>query len=839
MPLLLSFRLARRELRNGLKGFRIFLLCLALGVAAIATVGNLSQALIAGLTSDASKLLGGDIEIRLSHRSWNEAQAEYVRARAQVSEMVGFRTMARTIPDREQSLVEMKAVDGVYPIYGELTLKSGQLLPDALAKKDGYWGTVVESNLLGRLNLAVGDLIQIGDLNLQVRDEILKEPDRSTSGFTLGPRVMIALAAVSETGLVREGSQIHYFYRLRLSDGASLPVWIKDLNEAFPNAGWRVRDVRNGTPGLKRFIDRMRLFLTLVGLTALLVGGLGIANGVKSYLDGKISSIAIYKCVGAPANLVFLTYLWQVLIIAIVGIILGLVVGGALPPMLSGLAARYLPFDAALGVFPEPLILAAFYGILTTLAFALWPLAQARETPPSMLFRSLTSGISGRPRLPFVIATGLAVAALAALAIFTASEQRFAIIFVIGAAIAFAIFYLAGKAVMWLAKSLPRVNRPGLRLALANLHRPGAATISVTLSFGLGLSVLVTVMAIRANFEYLVSEQVPEQAPAFFFLDILPDQIDGFSDLAKSVPGVHQVAHTATLRGRIARINDIPAEKITPAPNVAWVLRGDRGLTYRRTPPKGSTIVEGDWWPNDYAGPPLLSMGYEAAQGLGVKIGDNITLNILGREITAEVSNFRRIDWSTFGINFILIFSPGILETAPHTFVATATADPEAEVALEKTVTGTYRNITAIRIRDALETVNRILDNIAVAVRATASVSLLAGTLVLAGAVAAGHRRRVYDAVVLKVLGATRRNIVGAYLLEYAILGLMVAILAAIVGTGSAYFIVTEFMGGRWYFPPATIATTMAICMSITITAGITATFAALGQKPAPLLRNE
>jgi putative ABC transport system permease protein len=346
-------------------------------------------------------------------------------------------------------------------------------------------------------------------------------------------------------------------------------------------------------------------------------------------------------------------------------------------------------------------------------------------------------------------------------------------------------------------------------------------------------------MAIRANFEYLVAEQVPDQAPAYFFLDILPDQIEGFTAEAKSVEGVGEVAHTASLRGRIVSINDVPAEKITPAPNVAWVLRGDRGLTYRRMPPEGSAIVEGTWWPDDYSGPPLISMGLEAAKGLGVEVGDHMTLNILGREITAEVSNLRRIDWSSFGINFVLIFSPGLLESAPHTFIATATADVNAELALEKAVTGKYRNVTAIRVRDALETVNSILENISVAVRATASVSLLAGTLVLAGAVAAGHRRRVYDAVVLKVLGATRADIIGAYLLEYLILGLIVAILAAVVGTLSAYFIVTEFMGGRWYFPPGTIAATMAICMSITVSAGIIATFAVLGQKPAPLLRNE
>ncbi len=837
MPL--SLRLARRELRAGIRGFRIFLLCLILGVAAIATVGNLSQALIEGLTADASRLLGGDVELRRTHRPWAPEQAAWVKQRSTVAELIELRTMARRPDGAEQSLVELKGVDSAYPLYGRIELADEGELKTALEKREGAWGAVVEPTLLRRLNLKVGDFLKVGDLQFRIAAEMAREPDRSTNGFTLGPRVMVALAAMRDTGLIQEGSLVRYLYRLRLPAGSNVETWIDELNTAFPKAGWRIRDVRNGTPGLKRFINRMRLFLTLVGLTALLVGGLGIANGVKSYLDGKIASIAIYKCVGAPANLVFLTYLWQVLITAAFGIAIGLAVGAALPVLLSDLASRYLPFEARLGIFPAPLVLASIYGVLTTLTFALWPLAQARETPPGSLFRNLTNAMTARPRLPYILATVVAVAALAGTAVLAAEEQRFAMIFVAGAAIAFFAFYLAGRAIVALTRMLPRLRRPGLRLAIANLHRPGAATVSVALSFGLGLSVLVTVMAIRANIEYLVAEQVPEQAPAYFFLDILPDQAAEFETLARGIDGVHKVERAPSLRGRIVKIKETPAEQVTPAPDVAWVLRGDRGLTYAARKPAGATVIAGAWWPADYKGPPLLSMDFRAAQGLGVGIGDDITINVLGREITAKIANLRRIDWSTFNINFVLLFSPGALEAAPHTFIATATADPEAELKLERAVSAKFPNITAIRIRDALETVNQILDNIAVAVRATASVSLLAGTLVLAGAIAAGHRRRVYDAVILKVLGATRGNIIAAYLLEYGILGLIVAILAAIIGTAAAYFVVTEFMGGRWHFPPATILTTMAICMAITIAAGLIATFAALSQKPAPLLRNE
>jgi len=498
-----------------------------------------------------------------------------------------------------------------------------------------------------------------------------------------------------------------------------------------------------------------------------------------------------------------------------------------------------LPFQVRFDLHPLPLLLAAAYGFLTALAFAIWPLARAQGVPAGALFRDLAAPMAVRPPWRYIAMSVLAFAVLAGLAILTAEERRFAIWFVCGAAAAMGAFLAAGLGIVDLARRLPRPRRSILRLALANLYRPGAATVPVVQSFGLGLSVLVAVIGVEGNMNLQVTERLPERAPAFFFIDILPEQAEKFEALAKAIRGVGEVQRVPAMRGRVVKINGVDASKATMSPDVAWIVRGDRGLTYADVPPPDAHIVAGEWWPADYSGPPLISFDAAVAKGMGIGIGDSLTVNVLGREIEARIANLRRIDWSTLGINFVIVFAPGALEGAPHTFIATAKADKAAELPLQIAVTDAYPNITAIRIREALEAVNQILRSIGIAVRSTAAVTLAAGVLVLAGAIAATHRRRVYDAVVLKVLGATRGRVLATYFLEYSLLGLITAVLAAGVGTVAAYAVVAQIMGMPWYWLPNGVLMTTVICLLITIGAGMLGTWLALSQKPAPLLRNE
>jgi putative ABC transport system permease protein len=835
----LAARLARRELRGGIRGFRIFLACLTLGVVAIAAVGSISAAVVAGLERDAQAILGGDVTLRLLHRSATPAQRAWLSERAaRLSESVEMRAMARAIDGTRRQLVELKAVDDVYPLYGALEVEPSLSRGALFGRRDGVPGAAIERALAIRLDLKPGDRIQIGDGTFEVRAVIVREPDRGVSAIDFGPRVMIASAALADTQLIQPGSLVAYHYRLRLPPGVATAGLIAALRRDLPDVGWRIRDFHQATPGIDRFVQRITLFLTLVGLTALLVGGVGVGNAVRSYLESKTATIATLKCVGARGALVFRSYFLLVIALAGLGVAIGLVAGAFAPWLAERGLGQLVPVPIAVAVYPAPLVAAGLFGMLTAIAFSLWPLARAREVQAASLFRDVVAPTRRRPRARYLGALALALAALAALAVTTAPDRALAGWFVLGAAASFLAFRLLAAGLIRLARAFGRPRQPRLRLALGNLQRPGAPTASVVLSLGLGLTVLVIVALIEGNLSRQVAERLPARAPSFFFIDIQPDQLAAFDALAKGFPGVTSVQEVPMLRGRITRLNGVPVERAAVAPESRWALDSDRGLTYAARPPAETRIVAGSWWPEDYAGPPLVSFDTRLATGMGLQVGDTMTINLLGREVDARIASLRDIDWSSLGLNFTMIFAPGLLEAAPHSHLAVAYAAEAAEEPLLRAVTDRFTNVSAIRVKDALAAINAILEAIGVAARITAGVTLLAGTLVLAGAMVAGHHRRVYDAVVLKVLGATRRDLIGAFLLEYGLLGLATAAIAGALGTLGAWLVVTRVMHAEWTFLPATIALVAALCGAITICFGLVGTWRALGQKAAPLLRN-
>jgi putative ABC transport system permease protein len=740
---------------------------------------------------------------------------------------------------RRQTLVELKGVDDAYPLFGKAVAKPEQSLETALAKRDGQWGALVDPSLARRLDLEPGDPLNLGEVTYTVRGELVREPDRAAQAFTFGPRVLVARDSLDATGLVQPGSLIYHHYRLDLPPGTDMQAWRDRLAEAFPDAGWRVNDLSNAAPGITRFVDRVTLFMTLVGLTALLVGGVGIANAVRAYLDGKIPTIATFKCVGAPARLVFLTYLAQVMALAALGIAVGLVLGAALPLIAGPILANYLNFDLAVGLYPAPLAIAALFGVLTTLAFALWPLARAQGIPAAALFRDVVAHRASRPPAWALAAIGGSGAALGALAVLNADERLFALGFVGGAVGALVAFRLAAAGVVALAKRLPRARTPGLRLAVANLHRPGAPTGSVVMSLGLGLTVLVAIALIEGNLSRQVTEQMPEDAPSYFFIDIQPDQLEPFQQRLSALDGVRDVDSVPMLRGRITRVNGTPVSELTIPEDVQWIFDGDRGITWAREVPSNSSVVRGQWWDAQHDGDQLVSIDKQLGAAMGLEPGETLTINLLGRNIQAEIANWREVNWEGLGINFVMVFSPGIVSQAPQSYLATAKAPPDQQAALESAVADNFPNISAIRVQDVLDRVSGLLSNIAMAVRATASITLLAGTLVLAGAVAAGHRRRIYDSVVLKVLGATRRNVVTAFLLEYGLLGLVTALVASVIGSAAAWVVMTRVMEGDFVLLPWAVVVTTVLATAVTLAFGYAGTDRALRQKAAPLLRNE
>ncbi|HZO45890.1 MAG TPA: FtsX-like permease family protein [Xanthobacteraceae bacterium] len=843
----IPLRFALRDLRGGLRGFYVFIACIALGVMAIAGVNSFASSLGDGLAREGRTILGGDVAFTLIHREADATERAFLDRAGRVSAAATMRAMARTT-EGGTALVEIKAVDGAYPLFGAARLEPAMPLADALAERDGVYGAAAEALLLARLDLKPGARITVGNATIEIRATLASEPDRlSAGGFGLGPRLMISPEALRATGLLQPGSQVRWHYRLRLADNdasdAAVQRTITAASAQLPDAGWEVRGRSNASPGLERNIERFTQYLTLVGLTALLVGGVGVANAIRGHLDRKRDTIATLKSLGATGGSVFVVYLTQVMTLAFIGAIPGLIVGAALPYLIAWGFGSILPLPLAPTLHPEDLALALVYGLLTALAFAIWPLGRAHDVSVSALFRDEVAPERRWPRRTYVVLTVAAVALLATLAVKLAYDQRVAAIFVVAAAGVFVSLRLVASLVMAAAKRVPRPRSTALRLAIANIHRPGALTPSIVMSLGLGLALLVTVIEVDGNLRRQFIAALPEQAPSFFFLDIQSADAERFDAFIREhAPGA-TLERVPMMRGRIVSANNVRAEDIRVPASQNWVLQSDRGITYSDTIPAGSRVTEGTWWPRDYSGPPLVSLERRVAGALGLKIGDNIVVNISGRNIEARVANLRTLDWQSLGINFAMVFAPASLRAAPHTFIATLTypgsgSTVAQETALLRAAADAFPAITTVRVREAVDSVGGLITNLVAALRGASGLTLLIAVLVLGGALAAGHRHRVYDAVVLKTVGATRGKLLAAYALEYLMLGVATAVFGVAAGTAAAAFVVSQVMNLPFTWLPGPDLTAAAGAILVTVALGLIGTFHALGQKPAPVLRS-
>jgi putative ABC transport system permease protein len=839
----LALRFALREMRGGLSGFFIFIACIALGVAAIGGVNSVARSIAAGVASQGQTLLGGDLRFELNQREADGRERAFLDGLGTVSHTVGMRSMARLTDGSDQALVEVKAVDAAYPLYGALTIAPALSRQDLFGERNDAFGAAAPDILFERLGLKVGGRVMLGSATIELRAVLTDEPDAISDGFGFAPRLMISQAAMAASGLVQPGSLVEHAYKVRLpigADEAAVRAAEEKANADFPQAGWSIRTRANAAPALSSNIERFSQFLTLVGLTALVVGGVGVANAVRAYLDGKRGVIATFKSLGASGGFVFTLYLTQILIIAAIGIAAGLLLGAAMPFAAAAALRSVIPVPAAGGFYPGALALAALFGLMVTLAFAILPLGRARDVPATALFREMGFESRGLPRFAYV-ATALGIAAaLAAIAVLVSDQRRIAAIFVAATIVSFLVLRAVAALVQWLARKSPRVSSTALRLAVGNIHRPGALTPSVVLSLGLGLTLLVTLALIDGNLRRQIGANLPARAPNFFFVDIQGSEVDDFSRLIAKEDPAGVLDKVPMLRGRIMALNGTPADKLDVAPEGAWVLKGDRGLTYAADKPANATLSEGAWWPANYSGEPLVSFAADEGKALGLKLGDTVTVNVLGRNVTAKVASFRRVEWETMNINFVMVFSPNTFAGAPHAWLATladrkATAADDARVL--NAVTKRFPTVTSVRVRDALDVVNRLIGQLGTAIRAAAGVALVASVLVLAGALAAGNRARIHDAVVLKTLGATRRTLMIAFVLEYALIGLATAAFALLAGGAAGWFVVATVMRLPAHFMPEVALITVVLALALTIGIGLAGTWRILGQKAAPVLR--
>ncbi|MEL6336337.1 MAG: FtsX-like permease family protein [Pseudomonadota bacterium] len=841
-----AWKVALRELRGGLAGFRVFLACLALGVAGIAAVGSLTAAINMGLAAEGRSILGGDVSVTLTYRSATEDERAWMDAAGDVSEIADLRSMVGTVGEEvERSLAQVKGVDGAYPLYGTVGLEGIDTLAEGIEQRDGRWGLVAETVLIDRLGLALGDELSLGTGTFVLRGALTAEPDAAAGGMALGPRVIVATEGLREVGLLSEGTLYETLYRIRVEPGTDIAALGEDFAETFPEAGARWRDRANAAPGVARFVERIGAFLVLVGLAALVIGGVGVGAAVRGYLNRKVPTIAALRTLGTPAGTVFAAYLMQIAVIAALGIAIGLIIGGGGVALAGPWIAEALPVPARFGIYPTPLAIAALYGMLTAALFALWPLSWLREVRPAQLFRLSGGGETTdhipRPSMLAVLVIATLLFALVVAALSGAPELALGVIAVITAALLIlrGVGALAARGAERLARGPLGRRSPSLRLALGAIGAPGGGTVDVVMALGLGLGVLSAIGQVDHNMQRLIQTQLPAGAPAFFLVDIQPDQVEPVQARLAGIDGVERVETAPMLRGVITQLEGVPAREAEIDPDGAWVLRGDRGVTYSVEPPEGAVLTAGEWWPADYDGPPLVSFIDEEGRQLGLEPGDEITVSILGRPITATIANLRVVEWQGLGMNFIMVMSPNALQGAPHTHIATVYADEASEAPVLRAIGREFLNVTAVRVREQIDRVSGALANLGAATRWGALAVLLTGLAVLIGSAGAAAERQVREAAVLKVLGAERPTILSSFALRAALMGLLAGVVALIWGSVAAWAVTAFVLDGDFALAPLQALAVILGGALLNLIAGLAFAARPLRLRPAGVLRAE
>ncbi len=838
MTVPLSLRFAARELRSGVRGFRIFLACLALGVAAIAAAGSTAAAFRAGLASQAREVLGGDIAVTRSDSEFTAAERTAFGRLGRVAYAAASRAMAQA-PGGTRRLVELRGVSGGYPLVGQVRLSGGMPLAEALRPQGDAAGVAVEAALLDRLGLRLGDRFVIGDVPVVARAVLLGEPDRLSRGFDLAPEALMRLSRLRAGGFLGEGVPFGETARIALRPGLSLAEARRAVVRALPAASYHVQDRNDAAPGLKRLIDQLEYFLGFIGLASLVAGGLGVSGAVSAYLEGRKSQIAALKALGADGALVRNVYLIQISLLAALGVGAGAAIGAAAPIGLGWVVKNTLPVPALFALYPWPLAKAALFGLLAAATFSLAPLGRARATPPAALFRQ---ELAGRVRPGFELAGALAAGAgLAVLAVATAPTPISAEVMIAGVAAGFALLVAIGLAAAKLAGRMRGLTRGPARIGLANLAGPRSAARTAAPAIGLGVALLAVVVLAQSSLIEEVTVTAPKAAPALVFTEIPSGQGRGFDAAVASAfgrpltTGGYQRFPFAT--GRITAVNGVPADEARIAPRGRWAFDADISLSAIAAEPADAGVTAGHWWPVGYAGPPLVALSDDVAAAAHLRVGDMITLSVLGRDLDARVAALRHVDFSGFGPDFALILDPAALAGASLRQVAIAKATPAEEARVTAALGASFPGVDVISVREQLQAADKLFDRLALAVRAAAAVAGLAGLLVLAGAIAAGARARAREAATLKVLGASRWQILAAYAIEYGAVGAVAGLAGVALGAAAAWPVVVKVFEATWSVDWGGVAALIGGAAAITGAGGLAAALHALQRRPAPALR--
>ncbi|MDP1768108.1 MAG: FtsX-like permease family protein [Nitrospirota bacterium] len=883
------FRMAWRETRGAWRHFLYFFACIAIGVGALVGVSLFGMNVDRAVTKEARGLLGGDVEIRLTHpltlagHRVLDSLGERNIVFTHVSELIAMAARTTQQPSGAQAtqIIELKAIESAYPLYGAIRLDPAQSL-DVLLHPDEHrcggqacFGAVVQESLLIRMGLSVGDQLKIGHVRFLITGIVRTEPDRMANAFSLGPRVMIAQEGLRAAELIKPGSRVRERYLVKIPPGIALEPLITELRGRLATDSVRISSYRAAQPQLRQFLDQLSRYLGLIGLTALFIGGLGVGTSIHAFLRDKLRTIAILKALGADSTMVVSTYVVQTIILGSVGSFAGILLGIGLqrvfPPLMAGLFSSNL-LDQ-LGVSSElswssiwPIMKGATLGLLSTLLFTLWPLLKTRNIHPGAIFRRDAEQASVEQkaapsrwwvrwgltdRVNVGTAAGI-ILGLCALSVWQAGSWSIGFLFLGALSFAIVLLFLCARIFVRLLGWMPLPRVLSLRYAVGNVVRPGGQAAGIMVAIGIGAMMIVTVTLVEQALLYQVQESRPADAPTFFFIDIQPDQAQEFLSLVHRQIGEVIPELTPLVRSRLHAINGhiIAAEEGVQKDEKRlegkeergrqWYLTREYVLTFLEQLPKDNRLVKGEWWkPGQVFSTPQVSIEEEAANHLGLEIGSLVELDIQGTTLSAEVSSVRKVEWGNFSTNFYMIFSPGALEGAPHTYVATVRVSPDQEVPLQQAVVALFPNVSAIHIGDVLDSFARVLDRLSLAIRAVALFCVVAGGLVMAAALAATRYRRLYESVILKALGATRGLIGRAFAIEYVLLGTVAGLIGLSLGTVLSWAVLRYLFDLPWTLHPQVLGIGLFLTMLLTLVVGFASTYRILGQRPLAVLRHE
>jgi len=835
----LAWRLAIRDLHGRKGGLLIVLLCLGVGVASIAGIGSIQSALNQGIAESSRSILGGDLALSTGLGPFPPAVQEWFEQHgARVSQTADTRSIL-IAPSGRRILVAARAVGPGWPLLGKVVSTPPDQFADLARGPDGRPGLLLDPAAARSLGLQVGDRVSLGGIPLTYRGSILASPDSLGDSQLFGVKAFVAISALAGTPLLQPSGLVTFDLQVLLPPGASERQILQAFHQHFPGGPWRLRQSADAAPDLTRFVNQAALFMTLLGLAALLVGGIGVANGVEAWLTARARSIATLRCLGASARLVSLIYGFQLLVLGVPGVLLGLVAGAVAPVLVLPPLHAKLPLPSHIGLYPEPLLLAGMFGLLVGLVFALPPLRRACAISGGALFR--LAGLPARVAFSWYasVVQSLAVLALILLAVVSVPRPFLALGFCAGAILTMLLLRGIAALLMLLLPRLPAPRDAALALGLRRLYGPASSLPLMMLSAGAGLTVLVAVAEIRGNLLAEFNGALPSAAPSFYFIDIQPDDLPKFEAALNRTGAAYDLQTMPTLRARILAVAGTPVEQFHPPGQSDWPLRSDIGFSFAATPPPGTLLQQGSWWPTEYLGPPLVSFDAEIAHDWGLKVGDILTVNVLGRQFDLRIANLRKIQWQSLQLNFLMVGTPDPFSGAPYTLVATVKAEPGREGDVLAAVTDALPSVTGIDVAQVLRAFGGLLGELGTAVSMVGLIALLAGSLVLVSATAAEREARIAEAVVLKTLGASRAQIRRAWLVEFSVAGGIAGLAAAMIGSFAAALTIREVFHTDWYFEPVTLAVTLLASIVLMMIFGFVSTAQALREPAAARLRLE